>query len=150
MNRMGALRLLLLVAIAGLSSLGCVAVPGRMPQSLAGSADGVSCRVISAGGKAQTYCGIPEQWREFDRRMALRDAGVTCRNARTPRELCLDARQWARVDRMAADRAQASNMGAEAQNAIAQRSVAIEQMRQQWVQWTGMTYPNLPPPAPRP
>ena len=107
-----------------------------MPQSLAGSADGVSCRVISAGGKAQTYCGIPEH-----QKLAATETGG---------QLCLDARQWARVDRMAADRAQAANMGAEPQNAIAQRSLAIEQTRQQWVQWTGMTYPNLPPPAPRP
>jgi hypothetical protein len=82
--------------------------------------------------------------------MALVNAGVTCRKARTPQELCLNARDWARVDCMAADRAQEATMGSESQNAVSQQYAAFQQMSQQWLKTTGMTYPNLTPPAPRP
>ena len=149
MNRKRACRSLSLFAIAGLFGLGCVAVPRPVAQSLAGSPDAFSCRDISVSGTAQTYCGSSGQWQEYDRRMALRDAGVTCRNARTPQERCLSARQWARVDRMAANGAQSATFGSEAQGAAAQQSAGLEQVRQQWFQATGLPYPGLPPPASR-
>jgi hypothetical protein len=146
---MSTFRSISLITLAGLISLGCVTAAPPTSQPLTWSSDDVSCHRITANRKTQIYCGSPEQWRELDRRMALMNSGVTCRNARTPQELCLSAEQWKHLDRIAGNRAQAANMGAEAQNAIAQQSSALEQVRQQWAQATGMTYPNLPPPTPR-
>jgi hypothetical protein len=146
---MSTFRPISLIALAGLINLGCVTVPPPASQPLTRTSDDVSCHKITANRKTQIYCGSPEQSRELDRRMALIDSGVTCRHARTPQELCLSAEQWERLDRMAGNRAQAAGMGSEAQNAIAQQSYALEQVRQQWAQATGMTFPNLPPPTPR-
>ena len=151
MNAVGSIAL---IVLAGLAGAGCVAVRAPAPTAvsppIAQSSDGGSCREITANRKVQTYCGSPGQWQEFDRRMALVNAGVTCRNPRTPQELCLTARQWARVDRMAANRAQAANMGSEAQSASGQQYAGLQQVSQQWLQATGMTYPNMPAPPPPP
>jgi hypothetical protein len=61
--RLNAFRLLSIFGIAGLFSLGCVTVPTPAPtfQSLAVSTDESSRRDIAVAGKAQAYCGSPEQ-----------------------------------------------------------------------------------------
>ena len=67
----------------------------------ANSGEASTCRVVITAGakKEQVYCGSEKQWAEFDRRVKLINAGVTCRWARTPRELCMNSKQWKEYDR---------------------------------------------------
>lgn len=67
----------------------------------ANSGEESTCRVVITAGvkKEQVYCGTEKQWAEFDRRVKLINAGVTCRWARTPRELCMNSKQWKEYDR---------------------------------------------------
>jgi hypothetical protein len=83
------------ISLVGLCSMGCATVaPPASQTGLQLRAD-ASCRELSApDGKTQKYCGSAEQWAEFDRRIALIQAGVTCRWANTSHELCLNASQW--------------------------------------------------------
>ena len=66
----------------------------------ANSKEELTCRQIIVNGveKEQVYCGTEKQWAEYDRRAKLINAGVTCRWARTPRELCMNSEQWMKFD----------------------------------------------------
>ena len=96
------------VLVAWLAVAGCATVqppPGTQIQAQA-SAD-PACRKVVASGTEQLYCGTPEQWREFDRRVALVNAGVRCRKSASGPQMCLTAKQWDAFDRKVAEEWQA-------------------------------------------
>ena len=95
------------LAMVCLSVIGCATVkaPGTQIQTQA-SAD-PDCRKVLSSGKEQLYCGTPEQWQEFERRVALVNAGASCRKTETATRMCLTAKQWDVFDRKVAEEWQA-------------------------------------------
>jgi len=91
------------VAQIALFSASYSSVFAKTPTDTANTDEELTCRQIIKEGarEEQVYCGTEEQWAEFDRRVELINAGVTCRWARTPRELCMNTEQWKVYDRQA-------------------------------------------------
>jgi hypothetical protein len=100
-----------IAALIALPAAGCATAPETM-QVAAAQAAGDTCRQLVPPGseEPQVLCGSTEEWTEFDRRVALIDAGVTCRSASEtpalaasrrlgPSELCMTGEQWAELDR---------------------------------------------------
>ncbi len=84
-------------ALAALCLAGCAGTPVQKP--VAAAAD-VTCHNVSSNGRSTAYCGTAAQWQEMNRRIALRDAGVTCRFAHTPNEVCMSQEEWKRLKRL--------------------------------------------------
>jgi hypothetical protein len=88
-----------LAALLGLSVLGCASVTPPASRNLSWLPAHAHCRnVASPDGTIRSYCGSPEQWAEFDSRMAQVDQGLSCRRSRTSQPLCLFAKQWNYMD----------------------------------------------------
>ena len=97
------IRILSYVTVILLSSALCSNVSAETTSNTVNSGKGLTCRLIIVNGvmKEQDYCGTDAQWAEFDRRVKLINAGVTCRRARSARELCMNAEQWKVYDHRA-------------------------------------------------
>jgi hypothetical protein len=74
-------------------------LPALTPVLTQAQASQKSCRQLIAPGeqKVRTACGDIAWWDAFDTWAVT--AGVTCRWARTPQELCLNAEQWNNFDK---------------------------------------------------
>jgi hypothetical protein len=107
-----------LVAAIALSTFGCATQPVPTASIQPQSAD-TTCRKVQPPRKEAVLCGTPAQWAEFDRRAALINAGVTCKFARTPQELCLTAAQWKEREFRLRLATQAANMGATSEGNVA-------------------------------
>ena len=100
-------------------SMSAIGIAGAQPAagSVTSPAEPESTcrRVISEQDQGGTvYCGTEEQWAEFDRRVELINAGVTCRYAYTAYERCMTAKQWKVFDRRQRGISDALGMGREA------------------------------------
>ena len=107
------MKLLLPFLIAALVALPVAGCATGTVNVAAAQAAGDTCRMLPGqnGEPDQVYCGNAEQWAELDRRAALINAGVTCRFARTPQEVCLPDDQWEEYDRRVAQYAAINRPG---------------------------------------
>ena len=101
------------------------------------ASDDVTCHTVTTAGKAQPYCGTPQQWQEFERRAAVLNTEFTCRMSWLQGRQCMTAAQWKQQERLIEDRYQAVHMGDMARDAAAQMP-----RRDNWIQ----PIAPLPPP----
>jgi len=86
--------------IAQVSSPVLVAAPPEAARTSAKVPEKSTCRNVSSlAGVVQSMCGTPEQWTEFDSRMAKLDKGFSCKPMKGSIPLCLFAKQWQNLQR---------------------------------------------------
>lgn len=89
---------------------GCAGAPATQTSFSAPPEAQTDCRDVIPPGETEirNLCGTPEQWAELDRRLALVEAGVTCREMLTGsssnvyKTLCYTPEQWAEFERQQA------------------------------------------------
>ena len=98
MNRMIAASLM---TALGMAIAGCATVKPQERQVVAKSLNDTTCHVVTlpqgSVGKDKVYCGTSDQWSEFERRGALVNVSMICREVaglRTGKGLCMTADNW--------------------------------------------------------
>ncbi len=117
---------LVLLAISGSAQAADEAAADAAP------APGTSCRRMVSGSEAgKTFCGTPEQWAEFDRRVALFNADAACqRLLGEGTESCLDMETGPRSERRVPLGPEGLQASDESRQAAAVQSYQVEQMQQ--------------------
>jgi hypothetical protein len=120
-----------LTALVVLLAAGCAGAPPAA-EPLAQASGETTCRAMVLPGAEEetTLCGTAEQWVELERRVALIEAGVTCRWAPTPsQELCYTEAQWEQHDRQLRNQREAERMGEQARAAASAASSSMPMMQ---------------------